>query len=102
MKKMILITGTILIACVIIGSLAAQPAAQTTRAEAASQISTVGYVVKESEGRVAVFIQGEEQPLMITETYLNTLPKTDAEKLKKGVFATDKKQLRKLLEDYCS
>ena len=102
MKKMILITGTILIACVMIGSLASQSAAQTPSESVSAEISTEGYVIKESGGRVAVFKQGEEKPLMITETYLNNLPKTDAEKLKKGVPAEDKKQLRKLLEDYCS
>lgn len=102
MKKMILITGTILIACVIIGSLASQSAAQTAASYSASETRTVGYVIKESGGRVAVFVQGKNEPLMITETYLNSLPKSDAEKLKKGVEAPDKKRLEKLLEDYCS
>ncbi len=99
MKKLILITGIILITCVLVSVLAAPRAAA---GGAAAADAAQGFVIKDSGGRVAVFKSGENDPFLTTETYTATLPKNDVSKLKKGIDARDANELRRLLEDYCS
>ncbi|MGN1112811.1 MAG: hypothetical protein ACI4RP_06355 [Acutalibacteraceae bacterium] len=65
--------------------------------------STVeGFIVKELDGRVAVFRNGEEAPLEITDTSIVSLPDFDKQQLKIGVYAANERELKRLLEDYCS
>lgn len=104
MKKLVCVTGIILISCVCISALASpQAVAQAQVSQHVPQTqSGQSFVIKDKDGRLAVFRKGEANPFMTTETYTNTLPRADINKLKKGVEAADAEELRKLLEDYCS
>ena len=102
MKKLILVTGLILIGCVLI-SILASPRSVLYTGESPAQIrEEKGYVIKDSGGRIAVFRTGESTPFMTTETYTKTLPRTDSTRLQKGIAVTDKAELQRLLEDLCS
>lgn len=104
MKKLVCVTGIILISCVCISALASpQAVAQTEAAPTVPQTqSEQGFVIKDCEGRLAVFRKGESTPFITTETYTNTLPRADINKLKQGIEAENAEKMRKLLEDYCS
>ena len=39
---------------------------------------------------------------MVTDTFVNSLPKTDRLELENGVRVSGERELRKAIEDYCS
>ena len=109
MKKLVLITGVILISCVIAGSLASPPPAvaagiseSETARESVTEAPEQGYVVRDYHGNIAVFKNGKEKPVRVTAARTDSLPKPDAKKLKEGIEAPDKQTLDRILEDYCS
>ena len=109
MKKLVLITGIILISCVLTGSLAAPPSATAAGTSAVSapsesetRVNKDGYVVRDYHGKIAVFKYGKESPVRVTSARTDSLPKSDAKKLLEGVEAPDKQSLNRILEDYCS
>ena len=104
MKKLILIavTGVVLISCVLISTLAAGPASAQNTSEQQIVTEEKAFVIGIENGRVAVFEDGEEKPLIVTETYANNLPKIDRDELEKGVRVSGEKELQKAIEDYCS
>lgn len=61
-----------------------------------------GYLVKEYEGKVAVFVGEEEIPDMVLDLYVQYLPPYDQQQLKQGVPVADYPALVRLLEDYAS
>ena len=104
MKKLLLITGVLLIAYVVMMS-ALSPSAKVQKADApatAAYEETVRdvYTVVDENGRISVLLNGEVY--LRTDTVVSSLPKADQMKLKKGITVYDKAQLKKLLEDYCS
>lgn len=58
------------------------------------------YIVKDYNGKVAVFYEGEDKPMRLTEQQVEALPQTDRDMLKEGVTVEGKEALRRLLEDY--
>lgn len=60
------------------------------------------YTIKEFFGKVAVFEGNSESPVKITDTAVSSLPDYDKKQLKDGVCAYGEKELKRLLEDYCS
>lgn len=106
MKRLLLITGVLLIAYVVMMS-ALSPSAssyeeipdETAVTEADEDEGDV-YIVLDENGRVAVTLNGALY--LRTDTVVASLPKADRTKLKKGIVLTDKAALKKLLEDYCS
>ena len=103
MKKLILIavTGAVLISSVLIGSFAAGSAAVSDTA-ASRTAEEKAYVISVDSGRVAVFRDGEDKPFMVTDTFVNSLPKTDRLELENGVRVSGERELRQAIEDYCS
>ena len=61
-----------------------------------------GYVLSVFDGRIAVFEAGKDAPVRLTDTRIASLPQTEAERLKKGIRASDEEELQSLIEDYCS
>ena len=61
-----------------------------------------GYLVKEYQGKVAVFVGEEEDPGMVLDLYVQYLPPYDQQQLKEGVPVADYAALVRLLEDYAS
>lgn len=60
------------------------------------------YIVREYDGMVAVFYNGQDKPVKITDRYVSALPQQDIIDLKQGIPVNDEENLRKLLEDLCS
>ena len=60
------------------------------------------YRLGASEGRLAVFVEGQEQPEMVLDVYLASLPEADRILLEQGIPAGDYARLVSLLEDYIS
>ena len=60
------------------------------------------YIVREHNGMVADFQQGEDKPFKITDTYVSSLANADRQSLSNGIQVDTKEELRKLLEDLCS
>lgn len=102
MKKLIAITGVILISCVCAGSLWAPSAAsaqpQTTGVQEKTEPD--GYKIADSGGHVAVFYA--DAPLLTTDTLTDSLPHADAKRVREGIPAKTRKEIEKLLEDFCS
>lgn len=103
MKKLLLITGVLLIAYVVMMS-ALSPSAeirsQETAATIAQETTRDVYTVIDENNRVVVLLNGVAY--MRTDTLVSSLPKSDQTRLKKGIKVYDKKELKRLLEDYCS
>ena len=101
-KKLIMITGAILLIYLIVITAAAQPtensSPQVTSAEADNAES--GYRLGVSDGRVAVFRDGELY--MRTDTQISSLPKADRKRLDEGINIDSVKELTELLQDFCS
>lgn len=60
------------------------------------------YIVKEYNGKIAVFNENMDKPVKTTDSSVDALPEIDRALIKKGIRVEDKAELRKLLEDYCS
>lgn len=102
MKKLLAITGAVLIAYVILTSVINQDASAPAVFSAQSAESTAdpGYTVTAYEGRVAVF-RGDTL-LRLTDTPVEALPKADRARLYDGIAVDSDKELKILLEDLCS
>ena len=108
MKSLMTVTGIILLICIMITGLStAAPSEKSFLSEisAEEQPSTANedkYRLSVYENKVAAFENGKDYPIYISDVYLSTLPETDRELLKKGIYAPDRKALNRLIEDYCS
>lgn len=112
MKKMILITVfLVLIFSAVSVSFSALSAARESQPAEASlskekeqekKAEKKLYLVKEYKGLVAVFENGGDLPVRITETSVCTLPQFDIINLSKGIEVEGKEELEKLLNDFCS
>ena len=60
------------------------------------------YLIRDYQGRVAVFLEGVEEPEMIFDIYTKTLPKLDQQQLTKGIPVEGYQQMTRLVEDYIS
>ena len=102
MKKLLAVTGAILISYVILTSAVANEAAAPSAGEADNVAVEAddGYTVADHEGRVAVYRAGRLYRL--TDTPTASLPKSDRLKLERGIRVDSDKELKSILEDYCS
>lgn len=104
MKKLIFVTGLVLLSYVALSAMIT-PAAEVPSFETESVIrqteddGTVYTVVSEN-GRVTVLLNGVRY--LSTDTLVSSLPKADQTRLEEGIVLTDRDDLKKLLEDYCS
>ncbi len=76
-----------------------QPSELKTKPKAT--ITTIKYTVKEYNGKIAVFENGNTEPIKVMESpFIRDLPAKDQELLSQGIVANDKAELNKILEDY--
>jgi len=61
-----------------------------------------GYLLREHEGKLAVFEKGQDTPHMVFDIYVSTLPDYDQGQLAQGVKVKDYDELVLLIEDYIS
>ncbi len=97
----LVLTITFLVLVGTISALTPDTVQQREIAETAPSVSDE-YIVKELHGKVAVFRNGEEAPIEITDTDIESLPDFDKQQLGIGVYAANERELKRLLEDYCS
>lgn len=105
MKRLVCITGIILIACVCIGAFSEPSKAVKVNAQDSYTIpseQTEIFILKAENNRLVVYRKGENTPYMVTDTYINSLPKGDVLRLNEGIEIQGKKKLQKSLQDYCS
>lgn len=102
MKKLLAITGAVLIAYVILTSVITQDASApaAVSAHSAEEPTESGYTVTVYDGRVAVY-QGDTL-LRLTDTPVDSLPKADRVRLYDGITVNSDKELKTILEDFCS
>jgi len=60
------------------------------------------YVIREHNGRVAVFARGESTPEMVLERMVHHLPTYDRIQLREGVPVFTEEELQDRIEDYTS
>lgn len=70
----------------------------TSQSDASSDI----YIVKDYNGKIAVFYEGEEEPIKQIDRGTQSLPKADRDMLARGIKVEGEEKLRRLLEDYNS
>lgn len=106
MKKLIGITGIILISCICISSLytpvTSAKASPETESTAVVSAESQTYVLKSVNNRIVVYKKGEASPFLVTDSRTDHLPKSDILQLKNGIEVEGEKNLKRTLEDYCS
>ena len=101
MKPLFFTTSIVLLISVIISSLFSN-AAPNSISEVPDTPQIVTYVVKEYDGKIAVFENGEDTPFKITDVYTKNLPKEDKLLISQGIKVDTDKELALILADYCS
>lgn len=60
------------------------------------------YKISEYNGKLAIFLLGDPEPIKVYDLFLNSLPEKDSEMLKDGILVYSKPDLQQLIEDYIS
>lgn len=95
--------GVIAVSALIATIWPAQTAAQTETGSTPKTIYEKVYYLKDYNGKIAVYEEGSETPFKVTEAEVSALPVLDQKQLKdEGIKAQGKKELDRLLQDYCS
>ena len=102
MKRLIGITGIILIAFTVFSALY-MPAGQTASAADADVAEGDGgavYSARSEDDRIVIY--AGNTPLMRTDTRVSALPKIDRLRLSEGINFDSEEELKQFIEDYCS
>ncbi len=67
-----------------------------------SEPVTWQYVIREYNGNIAVFEQGNDIPFELYEVPVETLPEEDVKSLQNGIQVRTEQELRRLIEDLTS
>ncbi len=117
LDKRFAVTGAAIIVVIAASYLAIKPPATPQLAQAAESVAGIAeendaskppledgnmYIVKEHEGRVAVFTAGESEPEVVLDVFVQYLPDLDREQMAEGIPVKDYNELVALLEDYTS
>lgn len=94
--------GVIAVSALIATIWPAQTSAQTDVSTPKTVYEKV-YYLKDYNGKIAVYEENSSTPFKVTEEEVAALPVLDQKQLKgEGVKAQGKKELDRLLQDYCS
>jgi hypothetical protein len=66
------------------------------------QVPEYMYIIKEHEGRVAVYPAGEAEPEFVLDVLVRYLPDLDRQQMQEGIPVADYDKLVALLEDFGS
>ena len=106
MKKLICVTGIILIACAVTGNLftaGTDASAQTVQqSNTEDKCEEDVFILKIEDGYLNVYYKESGNIYLKTGTMSSNLPKSDVIQLEKDVEITGKEALRRAVEDYCS
>lgn len=61
----------------------------------------VNYILKDYNGRIALFNENKEKPLKIYDVFTDSLPETDIELIRNGIYVSAS-ELNNVLSDYLS
>ncbi|WP_367924551.1 hypothetical protein [uncultured Ruthenibacterium sp.] len=71
----------------------------TPKAEPQQQ-PTPSYTLSEYQGQLALFRDGQSEPIACYEAYTNLLPPADVSMLQAGIPVSSQEELQRLLEDF--
>ena len=60
------------------------------------------YKLAEFDGRIAVFDLETNSPIEVFDVYVSSLPYSEQSLIRQGLFASDRAELQRLIEDYTS
>lgn len=58
------------------------------------------YIMRDYNGRIAVFVYGEDEPQEMFDVFTSSLPRDEAERVYKGITVEGEEALQKLIEDF--
>ena len=58
------------------------------------------YIMRDYNGRIAVFVYGEDEPQEVFDVFTSSLPRGEAERVYKGITVEGDEALQKLIEDF--
>lgn len=58
------------------------------------------YIMRDYNGRIAVFVYGEDEPQEVFDVFTSSLPRDEAERVYKGITVEGDEALQKLIEDF--
>ena len=107
MPRRIVLSLAVAIAALLLGLVLAflsrgQPVENPLPDEPEEPQSPAGYLLRDYEGRLAIFREESNTPEMIFDVYTRLLPQADQERLTEGISAPDYETLTRLIEDYIS
>lgn len=60
------------------------------------------YILREYNGKTAVFEKGRELPVFIEDIFIDNLPEKDRKALREGIILSSPEELQSLIEDFSS
>lgn len=79
-----------------------QSKSELTESPSNKEPENITYLVKNYNGKIAVFEKGQTKPFKITSVNIDDLPDVDKKLLERGIETDSQKKLLSILEDYCS
>lgn len=101
MKKHIVFIGLFVI-CTLFIITSSVSEKQNTDSPAVTQTLEAKYTLADYNGRLAIFENGNENPIEVFEIQTSSLPEGDKKMLKTGIQASSYEELLRLTEDYTS
>lgn len=80
-------------------TLPAAKTAQAASAEASSQSGTVCFVLREEDGKIALYKEGSPEPLAVYDLPPSELCPADSELLREGIRLKTRAEVTRLIED---
>ena len=103
MKKHIFIISSIIILSTIINVSAFNDiiGSQTSGKTSVTEEEIYRYILKDYNGRIALFLSDNDTPEEVFEIFTSSLPEEDVALIKNGILVTED-EVKKILEDYTS
>ena len=102
MKRLIGITGVILLTYTVLSATLAPAESRVSAADpqTAATENTAAFTAREADGRIVICVGNRE--LFRTDTEVSSLPKIDRLRLREGIDFYSAEELKQFIEDYCS
>lgn len=65
-----------------------------------SETAKEQYLLKEYEGKIALFLPPDEEPDTVYPIYVNMLPQLDRKRLERGIHLTDQDTVNRYIADF--
>ncbi len=88
--------------CIVAGMVMMHTFRKTTALPSVAYTAEAPYSAGIQDGRVAIFIKGQEIPALITDIWVDTLPAADQKALQARMGISSEEDLARFLEDYGS